>query len=268
MDVSNLQSRVAGESLMVALRSSMSPELPANRLHRIFGRNPIPAQSRSWYVGILGEQMVARQLRTLPEDWLVLHSVPVGTKGSDIDHVVVSPSGRVLTLNTKHSPGGKVWVSPKSILVNGQRRTYLRNSQHEASRAARLVAAATGGHVDTLAVIVVVGASLTHKGEPDNVAVVTVKQLVHFLTSRLAQARSDVAAETIRCAVSQPQTWVTKPEPGGTSVDLNLWFLDLKSRARLARRRRRQWIVGAFAIATGGTFSLGALGFDSLKSLF
>ncbi|MCM6764570.1 NERD domain-containing protein, partial [Rathayibacter sp. ZW T2_19] len=106
----SLVARVPGEALMQALREAMAPEQPQTLAARLFGASPIPTSARSWYTGLLGELAVADQLRTLPEGWLVLHSVPVGDRGSDIDHVLVSPSGRVLTMNTKHSPGGRVWV--------------------------------------------------------------------------------------------------------------------------------------------------------------
>ncbi|OOB90147.1 nuclease-related domain-containing protein [Rathayibacter sp. VKM Ac-2630] len=181
MSDSSLVTRVPGEALMQALRDAMSPEQPQTSAARLFGASPIPTTARSWYTGLLGELAVADELRSLPEGWLVLHSVPVGDRGSDIDHVLVSPAGRVLTVNTKHSPGGRVWVSPKAFLVNGQRRPYLRNSGHEASRAARLLSTATGGSVDVLAVIVVVGAKLTRKGTPEGVAVITLRELSAFL---------------------------------------------------------------------------------------
>jgi hypothetical protein len=36
-------------------------------------------------------------------EWTVLHSVPVGTGSTDIDHIAIGPAG-VFTLNTKYSP--------------------------------------------------------------------------------------------------------------------------------------------------------------------
>jgi hypothetical protein len=243
---------------MLALRASMDAQRSVRRLDKFFGRDPVPATSRSWYTGILGERAVAEQLRALPQGWLVLHSVPVGDKGSDIDHVLVSPTGRVLTINTKNSPGGRVWVSPKAILVNGQRYPYLRNSQHEAARAAKVITAATGGLVDTLAVIVVVGASLTHRGQPDNVAVVTLPQLVRFLTSRLAPSRSNVSAETIRHVVSQPGTWTNVVAPTETSTDHLLWFLDLLQHVHVAHRRRVRWALATVVMCIAAPVALGA----------
>jgi hypothetical protein len=68
----------------------------------------------------------------------VLHSVSVGTKGSDIDHVVIGPGGVV--------DGQPQATSPEEHLGRSQqragrrpRRPYLRNSRHEAERASRLL---------------------------------------------------------------------------------------------------------------------------------
>jgi hypothetical protein len=261
MTAGDLRNRAAGESLMLALRSAMANERPQTRTDTLLGRHPVPAASRSWYVGIIGELDVARVLRTLPDEWLVVHSVPVGNKGSDIDHVVVSPTGRVLTLNTKHSPGGKVWVSPRAFLVNGQRQPYLRNSQHEAERAAKLVGAAAGGHVATLGVIVVVGATLVNKGTPPGIAVVTVNQLKRFLASGLRPEPSGVSVELVRHAVAQASTWTRSVEVPDASGHIP-WFMDLRARVNAARRRRIEWFWGILVacVSTPVLFSV-LLGF-------
>ncbi|RPE78086.1 MULTISPECIES: nuclease-related domain-containing protein [unclassified Frondihabitans] len=251
MSDSTLAGRVPGESLMAALRDAVGPEGPTSFASRLFGHSPIPSTARSWYVGLLGEQAVAERLRRLPEGWLVLHSVPVGDRGSDIDHVLVSPSGRVLTLNTKHSPGGKVWVSPKAFLVNGQRQPYLRNSSHEAARAAKLLSAATGETVDALAVIVVVGATVTNKGEPKDVAVVTIDQLLRFLTRALAASRGSVPADAVRHAALQPGTWARSQPLRTPSTNHIEWFTGLRDRERQAARRRKAWVLGSLAVIVG-----------------
>ena len=90
--------------------------------------------SAAWRVGAEGEEEVARRLGRLSEGWRVLHSIPVGEKGSDIDHVVIGPPG-VFTLNTKNHIRSNVWVTETTFMVNGQKREYFRNSRHEAKRA-------------------------------------------------------------------------------------------------------------------------------------
>jgi hypothetical protein len=132
----------------------------------------VDTDERAWRVGADGEEEVARRLRKLGDGWHVLHAVPVGTNGSDIDHVVIGPGG-VFTLNTKNRRGKKVWTAEKALFVNGQRTDYLRNSRHEAERAARLLSSAAGASVHVEPVIVVISEKLTIKHKPDGVHVVS-----------------------------------------------------------------------------------------------
>lgn len=123
-------------------------------------------EERSWRVGADGEEAVAARLRRLDADWRVLHAVPVGTRGSDIDHVVIGPAG-VFTVNTKHHPRSRVWVGGDTVLVGGTRQPYVRNSRHEARRASRLLTAACGFPVAAVGLVAVVGArDLTVRSQP------------------------------------------------------------------------------------------------------
>jgi hypothetical protein len=101
----------------------------------------VHTNERAWRLGAAGEIRVGVQLDKLTRRdprWHTLHSVPVGTRGSDIDHVVIGPGG-VFTINTKHHPGAEIWVGGDTVLVNGVRQAYVRNSRHEAERAGRLL---------------------------------------------------------------------------------------------------------------------------------
>jgi hypothetical protein len=48
---------------------------------------------RAWRIGAVGEEAVAKRLEGFGAGWRVLHSVPVGKRGSDIDHLVIGPGG-------------------------------------------------------------------------------------------------------------------------------------------------------------------------------
>jgi len=126
----------------------------------------VHTEERAWRVGADGEEEVARRLRKLPDDWHVIHAIPVGERESDIDHLVIGPAG-VFTLNTKNHSRAKVWVAERSFLVNGQRTNYLRNARHEAARASRLLSKACAMDVAVEPVIVVLAAELTIKAPPD-----------------------------------------------------------------------------------------------------
>ena len=104
----------------------------------------VKTDERAWRVGAKGEEAVGSRLEKLLNDgWHVLHAVPVGTRGSDIDHVLIGPGG-VYTINTKNHPGKKIWVSPVQIRVDGHKVEYLRNSRFEADRTRKLLTAALG----------------------------------------------------------------------------------------------------------------------------
>ncbi|MCR6492457.1 nuclease-related domain-containing protein [Cellulomonas sp. P24] len=128
---------------------------------------------RAWRIGADAEESIGEELeRLITHGWRVLHSVPVGAGDSDIDHVLIGPPG-VLTVNSKHHPGANVWVVPKQIRVNNQPVPYLRNSRHEAARAAKLLTAAAGFPVPATAVLIfrLGSGSLTIREHPGDVLV-------------------------------------------------------------------------------------------------
>ncbi len=176
---------------------------------RLFGP-PLP--DHSWRVGARGEQLVGQQLARLTAKdprWMCLHAVPVGTEGSDIDHVVIGPAG-VFTLNTKHHPNGRVWVSPRTVMVNGTRVPYLRNAHHEAERASQLLSAAAGFPVDVQGVVVVIAASLTVKDQPTDVIVIGRRQLRRWLQRLSPQLTAENVA-AVYDAARRSTTWAPTP---------------------------------------------------------
>ena len=139
---------------------------------------------RAWRIGADGEEKVAAQLAKLAKKdptWRFLHAIPVGEDGCDIDHLVIGPGG-VFTLNAKHHPNAKIWVGGNTFMVNGSRTQYVRKSRSEATRAARLLSAASRLSLPVTGVIVPVGAgSLTIKSQPDGVHVVNRMALIDWL---------------------------------------------------------------------------------------
>ena len=153
-------------------------------LDRARGRK---TEERAWRIGADGEELVgavlARLVRADPR-WRVLHAIPVGVRGSDIDHFVVGPGG-AFTLNTKHHPGAALWVGGDTFMVNGHRQPYIRNSRHEAARAGRLLTSALGEPVETQGVVVPVRADrLVVKVPTTDVAVVPARRVVKWLRAR------------------------------------------------------------------------------------
>lgn len=213
---------------------------PRSRAARFFGRSPLTAESRPWYLGALGELEVANHLDALSPEWTVLHSVPIGTRGSDIDHIAVGPGG-VFTINTKFHEGGNVWVGSRRLLVNGQKTDHLRNTRYEAQRVARLLERTLRRTVPVTGVIALVGIRrLTFKSRPDDAAVLRAGELARWL-HRQPPAFSPEQLALVAAAVSAPSTWsAAPPEP-----DLGA-FMDLRAETQSARRVRIAWALGMF----------------------
>jgi len=177
---------------------------------------------RAWRVGANGEETVGSRLEKLTKHgWHVLHAVPVGKRGSDIDHVVISAGG-VYTLNTKNHPGGRVWVGSRAIRVNGQPVTYLRNSQYEGQRAERLLSEAAGFPVPVRPVLVFLTGSLipnvTIKQRPEAVLILdrmdipgAFKRAPRRISPEQVDAIFDVAR---RCT-----TWTVSPSCSCSDAD-------------------------------------------------
>lgn len=150
----------------------------------------------TWERGAIGEWLVAEELKKLVHQdyrWGFLNSIPVGDNGADIDHVAIGPAG-VFTINSKHHGGSNIWVAGNTFMVNGTRQPYIRNSRHEAQRAARLLFRACGLPVQVTGVVVPVNArDVTIKEQPDGVHVVNRMGLAqHLMTSPMVLSREQI----------------------------------------------------------------------------
>ncbi len=176
-------------------------------LARVLG---VHTDERAWRIGADGEEAVAARLANLGPEWRVLHAVPVGTRGSDIDHVVIGPAG-VFTINAKHHPNASVWVGGNMFMVNGHRQPYVRNSRHEAARAGRLLTTACGFPVNVTGLIAVMGAheGFTVKEQPPggDVHVMTRREVDKWLRNRSVDVLDTRQVEAVHGAARRSTTW-------------------------------------------------------------
>lgn len=149
----DLSGNVAGEGVHARAKELRDAAPVRTRVARVFG---VKNDERAWRIGGDAEQAVARRLAGLGSDWRVLHAIPVGDNGSDIDHLVVGPAG-VFTVNAKHHPDAKVWLRGDTLKVNGFSTHHVRNSRHEATRAATLLSARAGFDVEVRGVVAIMG---------------------------------------------------------------------------------------------------------------
>jgi hypothetical protein len=170
----------------------------------------VHTDERAWRLGDNGEVAVAKELARLNSSWRTIHSVPVGAGESDIDHVVIGPGG-VFTVNTKHLPDARVWVRGDTFMVDGRRRTYVRNSRHEASRASRFLSAKVGFPVPVTGIIAIFGArgGYTIKEQPSDghVVVVARSEIAKWLGRKPSTLASE-QVEAIYSAARRSTTWL------------------------------------------------------------
>jgi Nuclease-related domain len=178
-------------------------------LSRTFGPKGSDGNSR---VGADAELEIAEMLQVLDGRWRVLHAVPLGDRGNDIDHLVVGPAG-VFTVDIKHHPEAKVWVAGETFKVNGRNQRYVRNCRQAAARAAKLLSAKAQFDVDVRGVIAVVGTAhgLMVKEQPADgtVSVVTAAMLVKHLES-LPNVLGAPSRERIYEVARHLSTWQPK----------------------------------------------------------
>ncbi len=175
-------------------------------LARVLG---VKNDERAWRLGADGEEKVAARLAKVAKRdprWRFLHSVPVGTRGSDIDHLAIGPGG-VFTINTKHHRGAKIWVGGNTFLVDGFRQPYVRNARHEAGRASTLLSAVTGFAVPVDGLIVTVNADeFVVKSQPTGVHVLPRMQVGKWLL-RLGEVLDQERCDAIYAVARRSTTW-------------------------------------------------------------
>lgn len=234
----DLRLRAPASAVIAEALRVQATALPRSAAARFFGHTPLSSESKSWYLGAIGELEVGRLLDQLGDGWLVIHAVPVGTAGSDIDHLVVGPGG-VFTINSKYHEGMKIWVGSKRLMVNGQRTDHLRNATYEANRVTKLLTRATGLPLAVTPIVAIVGArSITIRERPAEVVVLSSNQLVRFIERRPRLLTNEQMNQLVK-ATLDPETWGNLAMP---PADLGS-FAALRASVTSARRRRRTWAL-------------------------
>jgi hypothetical protein len=74
--------------------------------------------------------------------WRVLHALPLGVRGKDLDRLLIGPAG-IFAINTKHHPGAQVTVKGcDAFYVNGTWKPYLKDARRDATTVQDLLASA------------------------------------------------------------------------------------------------------------------------------
>lgn len=266
----SLTDRIPGQAAISQVLALQAGEPARSWWDRFIGANPLNVDARPWYKGAVGEIIVGKILARLGPEWTVLHAVPVGAGGTDIDHVLIGPPG-VFTLNTKNHAGQPVWVAGRTLMVAGQKQLHIPKAFHEATRAQNLLSAAVGESVPVTGLIILVEPkSLKIKEPPAGVTVVTGHKLLRWLR-RQPPVLSIEQITRIAAVAALPDTWHGDPQESEDPATLQSRFRALRAGVLAARRRRRAWAAGrrsvyvavrlAYAglLIGGGLFLLGTL---------
>jgi hypothetical protein len=228
--MSDLRERVPGHSLIDELLRQW--DLGTIHVDPRSNGVVIDEEAEGWYRGVIGERRVADILAELDEGWTVLHSVPVGSGSSDIDHIAIGPAG-VFTINTKFSPGKDVWVAGRGMYVGGTKQSHVVNSIHEARRASTFLTRRSGLTVPVTGLIVFVDpGKMTHKapvggGDYDpEVRVLRQDQLVAALSERPEFTVEQVTR--ILDAAARPETWTEHVVPSSRGSHITREFQALE----------------------------------------
>lgn len=248
----SMRDRVPAQALLEQVLLRQAAARPRTRLERLVGRDPVEPDARAWYTGATGERSVAARLATLPAGWVVLHSLPVGRNGADIDHLIVGPGG-VFTVNTKHYVDASVWVAGRTVLVSGTSRPMVQKAEAEARRVDRIVATVLADPPAVRPVIAVVGAKrVTVRRAPKLVTVLRAEQLRRFLRSQ-PERLSSAEIGLLTAKLEDPATWQPTVEAG---PELLLAFSRLTREVRAAGRVRAAWALGMLGLTAAGSAAI------------
>jgi hypothetical protein len=126
---------------------------------RFWGHDPLRDEARSWLKGAVGARQVGAQFDALGPEFTVLPAVAVGKSTTDIDHVVIGPTG-VFSISTKNSSGQKVWAGGRTL--DGQVATHAARAPRSRRRRTSdsSVVRGAAGPIAVQPVLVVAAASL------------------------------------------------------------------------------------------------------------
>lgn len=196
-----LVGRRAGTSATEQARQLRKAQPVRTLLTRFLG---VHTDERAWRRGASGERITGWWLERLPDGWYVFHDIPVGTRGANIDHLVIGPGG-VFTINTKNLSGSIV-VNPRTLTHNGYRTNFLPKASEEARRAAALLSAAIGRPVEVRGLLAILADEWTVKKQPIDVFVGGPRGAKHWMLRQPAVLRpQEVIA--LAAAASKPGAW-------------------------------------------------------------
>ena len=165
-----------------------------------------------WRRGAAGEEAVGARLDQLPRpDWVVVHDLTIGSRGANLDHLVLGPP-RAFSINTKHLSHDVV-VYGRAIFNGGRSTSYLPRAVQEAATVRRRLLEATGIDAHVWPVLVFHGCRVLIKELPKDVTILTSIEVPGWFVGQTRQRwLSASAITTLETAARASTTWHT-PRP-------------------------------------------------------
>jgi hypothetical protein len=212
---------------------------------KFFGASPLLPDAISWYRGLLGEIQVGHQLNRLKDEgYLVLHGAPIGERGSDIDHVVFSPTGLVYTINTKNHENKKIRVYEHKIYVNGHPVDHVRNSRSENRRVKEKLLAADAGVTEVKSLLVFVNPQEIKKsGKTSDVTSLSSNELLGYIRKQnKKEAKTFTVIPPDYTPALDPIFWAKSyVDQSDTQLQREAWFKDFRAQVKSQSAKRMLW---------------------------
>jgi hypothetical protein len=231
---------------------------PRTRAQRFWGVDPLAPAARSWFKGVRGEQRIGSELELLGPEFTVLHAVPIGRGETDVDHIVVGPTG-VFSINSKNHSGQRVFVGGGSFIIGGQRTPHIRNSLSEGKRATKLLSDAASCPILVQPLLVVSADQIKRGSKAPSVVVLTPGSVRRWILS-LPRVHSAEAVRYLSMVAEDRATWHADAVELTDTLRIMQRFDRLEREVDAARQRRRT-IVSAIVLTAVGlpTAALGVL---------
>ncbi len=248
-----MRQRCPAQSIIEVLLMEQRLIQPRSPLEKMMGCSPLGPDSMRCFDAARAEIAVGLALADLPPEWIVFHSLPVGERGTDVDHLVIGPGG-VFALRSDRQPHKAVEVAGRSVLVGTRKIPYVREAEHEAGSltavlAERMPLAATVHGVvvlvDTRRVIVT--------AQPSRVKIIEVADLCSWLQG-LPPVLVPLDRLEIAGFVENPLLWEALAIREPTEILQS--FYELEVEVARARRIRVLWLPLSLAVVALGLVEL------------
>jgi hypothetical protein len=150
---------------------------------------------------------VAKILDGLGADCVVVHDQAVGRRDAHVDHIVVGPFG-VLCLTGRHHRG-PMTVTDKDCITEGRLIGVVPEARRQAAAVGARLKSATGLECAPRAAVIMIGAQLAVRAQPEGVTILTDDALSLWLRS-LPRALDEKKRRELSNALTDPATWTTR----------------------------------------------------------